>query len=138
MDGKPGRGRPPKNSTWSPSQQKYTPQKPRGRPPKGMSWNAEQNEYAPSIHGDNGSTSPIIDGSPNYTAPAGASELHALVQEFQMQIDHLDELALILHRRQNPYRECTRKMRDSSGQYREGFFATNVMIETLPNVNTCE
>ena len=49
------------------------------------------------------------------------------------------EIALGIGRKQNPYRECTRNMRDASGQYKSGFYNPEDYFDfdiSPPNTNT--
>lgn len=106
----PGRGRPPKNTVWSKEYGRYVPRKPPGRPPSGTSWDSSVGEYVSSVHQNN-----------------EQSTTRELIREVSLSnswnSDDMYEAVFHVGPRQNPYRNCTRDQRDSSGQYQDGFYA---------------
>ena len=85
--------------------------KPRGRPPKGKTWDPHQGEYV----------EPRVPSPPAPIDRTRSISTQSNSQSWNSE-DMMDSLTFRVGRKQNPYRECTRNMRDSSGQYAFGFY----------------
>lgn len=91
--------------------------KPRGRPPKGTVWNAYIGKYVPVRNPPPPPPPPPPQYQQNRTNSNNSSS-----RSQSWNSDEMMEIALGIGKKQNPYRECTRNMRDASGQYKSGFY----------------
>ena len=87
--------------------------KPRGRPPKNKEWDAFTGRYVPANHPN---IPPPSSVSRSSFSSSSTSSLHS------WNSDEMNDTVFQIGRKQNPYRECTRKQRDVSGQYMEGYY----------------
>lgn len=89
--------------------------KPRGRPPKNKEWDAFTGRYVSANHPN---IPPPSSVSRSRFSSSSTSSLHS------WNSDEMNDTVFQVGRKQNPYRECTRKQRDVSGQYMEGYYYT--------------
>lgn len=123
-----------KGAVEPPQPQPTIHRKPRGRPPKGKVWNAFIGEYVP-LHNPPAPPPP----PPQYQQQNRTTSNHTSSRSQSWNSEEMMEIALGIGRKQNPYRECTRNMRDASGQYKSGFYNPEDYFDfdiSPPNTNT--
>lgn len=85
--------------------------KPRGRPPKNKQWDKFIGKYV-----TNSPPPPSNTPENNVASSTRVSSSHS------WDSDEMNDLVFDIGRKQNPYRTCTKKQRDASGQYMPGFY----------------